>query len=63
VHYISPVQGVQAILAADPATARLSASPLLFPDAAMRERLQVFGPLSAGEEARFDERFATIVGA
>jgi hypothetical protein len=29
----------------------------------MRERLQVFGPLSAGEEARFDERFATIVGA
>ncbi len=63
VNYISPVQGVQAILAADPATARLSASPLLFPDAAMRERLQVFGPLSAGEEARFDERFATIVGA
>lgn len=63
VHYISPVRGVQAILAANPATARLSTSPLLFPDAAQRERLQVFGPLSAQEEARFDERFAAIVGA
>jgi len=63
VHYISPVQGVQAILAADPATARLAASPLMFPDAGLRARLQVFGPLSAAEEARFDERFASIVGA
>jgi hypothetical protein len=35
----------------------------MFPDAQMRARLHVFGPLSEGEEARFDERFASIIGA
>jgi hypothetical protein len=35
----------------------------MFPDAALKARLRVFGPLGAREEARFDERFAAIVGA
>ncbi len=63
VNYISPVQGVREILAADPATARLSRNPQMFPDAAMRARLHSFGPLGEREEARFDERFAAITGA
>jgi spermidine/putrescine transport system substrate-binding protein len=60
VQYISPVQGVQEILAADPATKALATNPQMFPDAAMQQRLRVFGPLSSEEEARFDERFARI---
>jgi len=60
VQYISPVQGVQQILAADPATRALARNPQMFPDAAMQARLKVFGPLSPEEEARFDERFARI---
>ena len=63
VNYISPVQGVRPILAANPATEPLSRNPQMFPDAQMRARLHVFGPLSEGEEARFDERFASIIGA
>ena len=60
VQYISPVQGVQEILAADPANRALASNPQMFPDAAMQQRLRVFGPLSSEEEARFDERFARI---
>ena len=60
VQYISPVEGVQAILAREPATAALARNPLMFPDTAMRARLKVFGPLSPADEARFDERFARI---
>ena len=60
VQYITPVEGVQRILAADPATKALATNPQMFPDAAMQQRLRVFGPLSPEEEARFDERFARI---
>jgi len=60
VQYISPVHGVQEILAADPATKALASNPQMFPDATMQQRLRVFGPLSPEEEARFDERFARI---
>ncbi|MFM7734313.1 MAG: spermidine/putrescine ABC transporter substrate-binding protein [Cyanobium sp.] len=60
VQYISPVQGVREILAKDPATAELARSPLMFPDAAMQQRLHSFGPLSEAEEARWEERFARI---
>ncbi|MEB3183956.1 MAG: spermidine/putrescine ABC transporter substrate-binding protein, partial [Cyanobacteriota bacterium] len=63
VQYISPVEGVQPILAADPATRELASSPLMFPDAAERRRLKVFGPLSESEEARWEERFAAITEA
>ena len=60
VQYISPVQGVQQILAKDPATAALANNPLMFPDPAKQQRLHVFGPLSEADEARWDERFARI---
>jgi len=60
VQYISPVQGVQQVLAKDPATAALARNPLMFPDASQQQRLHMFGPLSDAEEARWDERFARI---
>ena len=60
VQYISPVEGVRAVLAKDPATAPLANNPLMFPDAAMQKKLHVFGPLSDQEEARWEERFAKI---
>jgi len=60
VQYISPVEGVQQILAKDPATQALAENPLMFPDAAMQKRLHSFGPLSAKEEERWEARFAEI---
>jgi spermidine/putrescine transport system substrate-binding protein len=60
VQYISPVEGVREVLAADPATAKLAKNPLMFPDAAMEQRLHIFGPLSEEQEARWEERFARI---
>ena len=63
VQYISPVEGVQQILAKNPATAALANNPLMFPDPAKQQRLHVFGPLSEAEEARWDERFARITQA
>jgi len=60
VQYISPVVGVQEVLAADPTTANLARNPLMFPEGAMEQRLHVFGPLSETEEARWEERFARI---
>ena len=60
VQYISPVEGVREILAKDPATATLAGNPLMFPDAATRKRLHIFGPLGDQEEARWEERFAQI---
>ena len=60
VQYISPVNGVQEVLAADPATAPLARNPLMFPEEGMAQRLHVFGPLSETDEARWEERFARI---
>ncbi|MFN6132793.1 MAG: spermidine/putrescine ABC transporter substrate-binding protein [Synechococcaceae cyanobacterium] len=63
VRYISPVQGVAAELARQPETAALARNPLLFPDAAMDQRLHVFGRLDPQDAARFEERFADIVAS
>jgi spermidine/putrescine transport system substrate-binding protein len=65
VGYNSPVAGVQEILAAsdDEFEQALAESPLLFPDAATLERLHIFKTLDEEEEAAFDERFSSIVGA
>ncbi|MFO7628253.1 MAG: spermidine/putrescine ABC transporter substrate-binding protein [Prochlorococcaceae cyanobacterium] len=60
VQYISPVEGVSDILSKDQATAQLASNPLMFSDAAMLKRLYSFGPLSASEEERWEERFARI---
>jgi spermidine/putrescine transport system substrate-binding protein len=64
VGYNSPVQGVQEILAAgDEFQQGLAESVLLFPDAATLDRLRIFKDLEEEEEAEFDERFSSIVGA
>lgn len=64
VGYNSPVEGVQEILAAgDEFQQSLAESVLLFPDAATLDRLRFFKDLSEEEEAEFDERFSSIVGA
>jgi spermidine/putrescine transport system substrate-binding protein len=63
--YNSPVEGVQEILADsdDEFERALSESPLMFPDDATLEGLHVFKPLDEEEEAQFDERFSSIIGA
>ncbi|MFM7617250.1 MAG: PotD/PotF family extracellular solute-binding protein [Actinomycetes bacterium] len=64
IQYISPVEGT-----ADELTklggdaAKLVDDPLVNPDAAALAQVSIFGPLSAVEEQRFDERFAEIQGA
>ena len=64
VQYISPVKGVQDELAnMGGDAAKLAEDALLFPDAATIGRLQSWGALSEEEEAKFDERFASITGA
>lgn len=64
VQYISPVKGVQDELAKmGGEAAKLAEDQLLFPDAATIARLQSWGALSEEEEAKFDERFASITGA
>lgn len=64
VQFISPVDGVQDELRAmGGEAAELADSPLLFPDDATLDRLQVFGLLSDDVEQAFDEQFARISGA
>jgi spermidine/putrescine transport system substrate-binding protein len=64
VQFISPVEGVQDELRSmGGESAELADSPLLFPDEATNERLQVFGLLSDDLEQAFDEQFARISGA
>lgn len=63
VQYISPVQGVAeelAKLGGD--SASLAESPLVFPDDKILSRLKVFKALAEDEEAKFEERFATLTG-
>ncbi len=62
--YNTPVEGVQAVMAAgDEAQQAQSKSQLLFPDAATLDRLSVFANLDPEAEAAFDERFSEITGA
>ena len=64
VGYNTPVEGVQAVMAAgDEAQQALAKSQLLFPDAATLDRLSVFANLDPEAEAAFDERFSEITGA
>jgi spermidine/putrescine transport system substrate-binding protein len=63
VQYISPVQGVQAVLARTPGREDLATNPLMFPDPGLDQRLHSVGALSPQEEARFDERFARLTQA
>jgi len=64
VSYISPVLGVQDVLAAQGgAAAQLAQSPVLFPDASTRNRLFTWGGLSAADEEDLDNRYAELVNA
>lgn len=64
VQFISPVDGVQDELRSmGGEAAELADDPLLFPDQATTDRLQVFGLLSDDVEQAFDEQFARISGA
>ncbi|MEZ5410809.1 MAG: spermidine/putrescine ABC transporter substrate-binding protein [Acidimicrobiales bacterium] len=62
VGYISPVLGVQDVLrASGPDGAALAGSPVLFPDAAARNRLFTWGGLDAETETRLDDEFLRLV--
>ena len=59
VQYICPVKGAaEEITKID---ASLGSNPLIFPDAATKARLKVWGDVSAEDQAYFDERFSAIV--
>ncbi len=62
VGYISPVLGVQEVLASQGgADAELAANPVLFPDAATRARLFTWGGLDQDDEDRLDAEFGALV--
>jgi spermidine/putrescine transport system substrate-binding protein len=64
VQYMSPVKGVrEELVKLGGESAELAENPLLFPDDATIKKLQTWGGLSETEEAKFDERFASIAGA
>jgi spermidine/putrescine transport system substrate-binding protein len=64
VQYMSPVEGVRdELIKMGGDAAALAENPLLFPDDATLARLQSWGSLSEEEEAKFDERFSSIIGA
>lgn len=62
VGYISPVLGVQDVLrASGPDGVALADSPVLFPDAAARNRLFTWGGLDPETETRLDDEFLRLV--
>ncbi|HWT95256.1 MAG TPA: spermidine/putrescine ABC transporter substrate-binding protein [Solirubrobacteraceae bacterium] len=65
VNYVTPVKGVQEILAADKDkdTAALAENTLIFPDDATRQRLHATAELSVEEEQQMNEAFAGVTGA
>ncbi len=63
VSYISPVLGVQDVLASrGGSSAELAQSQVLFPDPATRNRLFTWGGLDSDIEDRLDADFAALVG-
>lgn len=61
VNYISPVEGVKQILAAqDP---KLASNPLIFPPADVVKRLHPYPSLSPADERTMEERMAQVTGA
>lgn len=61
VNYICPVSGAQAEM--EKIDKELAADPLVFPDAGMIARGKNFRPMSAKEEAKYEERFSKLIGA
>ncbi|GAA1434298.1 spermidine/putrescine ABC transporter substrate-binding protein [Streptomyces thermospinosisporus] len=64
VNYVCPVPAAQDVLASsdDEETAALAEDPLIFPDAAMRERLAIARDIEPGERQEFARRWNKIVG-
>ncbi|MFF5187251.1 PotD/PotF family extracellular solute-binding protein [Streptomyces sp. NPDC000345] len=64
VTYVCPVPAAQAVLAdsGDEETAALADNPLIFPDAAMRDRLAVARDITSTERPEFARRWNAIVG-
>ena len=63
VNYVTPVKGVQEILAAKADTKELAENVLIFPDDATRERLSEHTPLTVEEEQQMNEAFEQVIGA
>ncbi|WP_431980844.1 polyamine ABC transporter substrate-binding protein [Streptomyces qinglanensis] len=61
VNYICPVTGAQAEM--EKIDKELADAPLIFPDARMIAKGKNFRPMSAKEEARFEEKFSKLIGA
>lgn len=59
VQYICPVKGADVEITK--IDAALGSNPLIFPDAATKSRLKVWGDVSAEDQAYFDEEFSAIV--
>ena len=64
VNYVCPVPAAQDVLASakDEETAALAEDPLIFPDAAMRERLVIARDITADERVEFAKKWNGIVG-
>ena len=65
VNYVTPVKGVQEILAADKdkEVAALAENTLIFPDASIDARLHGFPDLDVDAEQQMNEAFAGVTGA
>ncbi|MDJ1132589.1 polyamine ABC transporter substrate-binding protein [Streptomyces iconiensis] len=61
VNYICPVSGAQAEM--EKIDKELAADPLVFPDASMIAKGKNFRPMSAKEEAKYEEKFSKLIGA
>ncbi|MBQ0868347.1 spermidine/putrescine ABC transporter substrate-binding protein [Streptomyces smyrnaeus] len=61
VNYICPVSGAQAEM--EKIDKELAEAPLIFPDARMIAKGKNFRPMSAKEEARYEEKFSKLIGA
>ncbi|WP_432107674.1 polyamine ABC transporter substrate-binding protein [Streptomyces sp. AA1529] len=61
VNYICPVTGAQAEM--EKIDKELADAPLIFPDARMIAKGKNFRPMSAKEEARYEEKFSKLIGA
>ncbi|MFE5030598.1 ABC transporter substrate-binding protein [Streptomyces sp. NPDC056683] len=64
VNYVCPVPAAQQVLAdsKDKDTAALADNPLIFPNAAMRERLAIARDITSTERVEFAQRWNKIVG-
>ncbi|GGO47853.1 ABC transporter substrate-binding protein [Streptomyces daqingensis] len=61
VNYICPVSGAKAEM--EKIDKDVAADPLIFPDAETIKRGKNFRPMTAGEHARYENKFAKLIGA